>query len=69
MADGHYNPFKSPTCSFEEAVLWVARRTCGASSLFSLREWEDEITKAFWLLLRELAKEERTIYSFSPFVS
>ena len=36
----------------------------GASSLFSLREWPDEVTKGFWRLLRELARERQPIRSF-----
>jgi hypothetical protein len=70
MAAYEYNPFEGPLCSFEEAILWVAHRDVaqirGASSLFSLREWPDEVTKGFWRLLRELARERQPIRSFVP---
>ena len=70
MAAHEYNPFEGPLCSFEEAILWVAHRDVAqildASSLFSLREWPHEVTKGFWRLLRELARERQPIRSFVP---
>jgi hypothetical protein len=70
MAAYEYNPFEGPLCSFEEAILWVAHgdvvRIRDASPLFSLPEWPDEVTKGFWRLLRELARERQPICSFVP---
>ena len=68
MADNKHNPFENPTCSIAEAILWVAYRDVArirdAPSLFSLQQWPDAVTKGHWLLLRELAREQRTIVSF-----
>jgi hypothetical protein len=68
MADCKHNPFESPTCSIAEAILWVAYRDVARirdePSLFSLQQWPDAVTKGHWLLLRELARERRTIVSF-----
>jgi hypothetical protein len=69
MADNKHNPFESPTCSFAEAILWVAYRDVAriryAPSLFSLQQWPDEVVKGLWLLLHALAREPRTIDSLS----
>jgi hypothetical protein len=69
MADSKHNPFESSTCSIAEAILWVAYRDVARirdePSLFSLQQWPDAVTKGHWLLLRELARERRTIDSFS----
>jgi hypothetical protein len=68
MPDCKHNPFESPTCSIAEAILWVAYRDVARirdePSLFSLHQWPDAVTKGHWLLLRELAREQRTIVSF-----
>jgi hypothetical protein len=64
MAAHNYSSFSGPTCSFEEAIRFVASIRDGPS-LFSRQEWPDEAREGFWRLLRELARERRTIDSYS----